>query len=67
MPIIENMKSFIFYFILCPRLSISDNLLISIREKLKWADTMSEVDRKHRKDVEERVEDVKKTLFHKVS
>ncbi|CAA3020602.1 COP9 signalosome complex subunit 7 isoform X3 [Olea europaea subsp. europaea] len=47
-------------------LSISDNLLISIREKLKWADTMSEVDRKHRKDVEERVEDVKKTLSHKL-
>ncbi|XVF79767.1 hypothetical protein PTKIN_Ptkin15bG0016100 [Pterospermum kingtungense] len=43
-------------------LATSDNLLVSIQEKIKWADTMSEVDKKHRKEVEDRVEDVKKSL-----
>ncbi|KAF8028967.1 hypothetical protein BT93_E1591 [Corymbia citriodora subsp. variegata] len=43
-------------------LTTSDNLLHSIQEKIKWADTMSEMDKKHRKDVEERVEEVKKSL-----
>lgn len=49
------------------RLTTSDNLLISIQEKIKWADTMSESDRKHRKEVEERVDEVKKSLSLKVS
>lgn len=40
----------------------SDNLLVSIQEKIKWADTMSELDKKHGKEVEERVEEVKKSL-----
>ncbi|CAK9133584.1 unnamed protein product [Ilex paraguariensis] len=43
-------------------LATSDNLLISIQEKIKWADTMSEMDKKHQKEVEERVEEVKKSL-----
>ncbi|CAI0548401.1 unnamed protein product [Linum tenue] len=43
-------------------LTTSDNLLVSIQEKIKWADTMSEADKKHRKDVEDRVEEVKKSL-----
>ncbi|XP_012083694.1 COP9 signalosome complex subunit 7 isoform X2 [Jatropha curcas] len=43
-------------------LATSDNLLVSIQEKIKWADTMSELDKKHRKDVEDRVEEVKKSL-----
>ncbi|KAG5627024.1 hypothetical protein H5410_012242 [Solanum commersonii] len=43
-------------------LTTSDNLLVSIQEKIKWADTMSESDRKHRKEVEERVDEVKKSL-----
>ncbi|XP_052211137.1 COP9 signalosome complex subunit 7-like isoform X2 [Diospyros lotus] len=43
-------------------LSTSDNLLFSIQEKIKWADTMSELDKKHRKEVEERIEEVKKSL-----
>ncbi|GLT84313.1 hypothetical protein SLE2022_025490 [Rubroshorea leprosula] len=43
-------------------LATSDNLLISIQEKIKWADTMSELDKKHGKDVEERVEEVKKSI-----
>ncbi|CAA3020896.1 COP9 signalosome complex subunit 7-like isoform X2 [Olea europaea subsp. europaea] len=48
-------------------LSTSDNLLVSIQEKIRWADNMSEMDKKHRKGVEERVEEVKKTLSFKVS
>eukprot|EP00262_Sarcandra_glabra_P020398 TRINITY_DN809_c0_g1_i1.p1 TRINITY_DN809_c0_g1~~TRINITY_DN809_c0_g1_i1.p1 ORF type:complete len:247 (-),score=36.63 TRINITY_DN809_c0_g1_i1:217-957(-) len=50
-------------------LSTSDNLLLSIQDKIKWADTMSEMDKKHRKDLEDRVEEVKKTLkkLHTVS
>ncbi|KAJ4827799.1 COP9 signalosome complex subunit 7 [Turnera subulata] len=43
-------------------LTTSDNLLVSIQEKIKWADSMSELDKKHRKDVEDRVEEVKKSL-----
>ncbi|KAI3444794.1 hypothetical protein Pfo_001459 [Paulownia fortunei] len=43
-------------------LSTSENLLVSIQEKIKWADSMSEIDKKHRKEVDERVEEVKKTL-----
>ncbi|XP_021280915.1 COP9 signalosome complex subunit 7 isoform X1 [Herrania umbratica] len=43
-------------------LDTSDNLLISIQEKIKWADTMSELDKKHRKEVEDRVEEVKKSI-----
>ena len=48
-------------------MATSDNLLISIQEKIKWADTMSELDKKHQKEVEDRVEDVKKSLSLKVS
>ncbi|CAN1145956.1 COP9 signalosome complex subunit 7 [Linum perenne] len=43
-------------------LTTSDNLLVTIQEKIKWADTMSEADKKHQKDVEDRVEEVKKSL-----
>ncbi|XP_052194200.1 COP9 signalosome complex subunit 7-like isoform X2 [Diospyros lotus] len=43
-------------------LTTSENLLISIQEKIKWADTMSELDKKHRKEVEEKVEEVKKSI-----
>jgi len=43
-------------------LGTSDNLLISIQEKIKWADSMSEVDKKHKKEVEDRVDEVKKSL-----
>ncbi|TYJ08586.1 hypothetical protein E1A91_A11G084800v1 [Gossypium mustelinum] len=43
-------------------LGSSDNLLVSIQEKIKWADTMSELDKKHRKEVEARVEEVKKSV-----
>ncbi|XP_039056235.1 COP9 signalosome complex subunit 7-like [Hibiscus syriacus] len=49
------------------RLGTSDNLLISIQEKIKWADTMSELDKKHRKEVEDRVEEVKKSISIKVA
>ncbi|XP_010275431.1 PREDICTED: COP9 signalosome complex subunit 7 isoform X3 [Nelumbo nucifera] len=43
-------------------LATSDNLLLSIQEKIKWADTMSELDKKHKKEVEEKVEEVKKSI-----
>lgn len=43
-------------------LGTSDNLLLTIQEKIKWADTMSESDKKHKREVEERLEEVKKTL-----
>ncbi|GFQ07483.1 cop9 signalosome complex subunit 7 [Phtheirospermum japonicum] len=43
-------------------LSTSESLLVSIQEKIKWADTMNEKDKKHRKEVDERAEEVKKTL-----
>ncbi|CAL5398139.1 unnamed protein product [Camellia sinensis] len=47
-------------------LTTSDNLLITIQEKIKWADTMSELDKKHRKEVEERVDEIKTSLSLKV-
>ncbi|PON60850.1 Proteasome component (PCI) domain containing protein [Parasponia andersonii] len=43
-------------------LTTSDNLLVSIQDKIKWADNVSELDKKHKKDVEDRVEEVKKSL-----
>ncbi|KAL6494131.1 COP9 signalosome complex subunit 7 [Orobanche gracilis] len=43
-------------------LSTSESLLGSIQEKIKWADTMNEMDKKHRKEVDERVEEAKRTL-----
>ncbi|KAK4744843.1 hypothetical protein SAY87_011155 [Trapa incisa] len=43
-------------------LSTSDNMLLSIKEKINWADNMGELDKKHRKDVEDRVEEIKKML-----
>ncbi|KAL2892556.1 COP9 signalosome complex subunit 7 [Bienertia sinuspersici] len=47
-------------------LATSDNLLMTIQEKIKWADTMSELDKKHKKEVEDRGEEVKKTLSLKL-
>ncbi|XP_074326085.1 COP9 signalosome complex subunit 7 isoform X1 [Apium graveolens] len=46
-------------------LTTSENLLTTIQEKIKWADNMSELDQKHKKEVEERIEEVKKSLPHK--
>ncbi|GJX48327.1 COP9 signalosome complex subunit 7-like protein isoform X1 [Tanacetum coccineum] len=43
-------------------LGTSDNLLITIQEKIKWADTMSELDKKHKKENEERLEEAKNVL-----
>ncbi|XP_068634868.1 COP9 signalosome complex subunit 7-like isoform X2 [Aristolochia californica] len=43
-------------------LSTSDNMLMSIQEKIKWADTMGEINKKHRKEIEDKVEEVKKSL-----
>lgn len=49
------------------RLNTSENLLVSIQDKIKWADNMSEMDKKHRKEAEESVEEMKKSLSMKVS
>ncbi|XP_051122521.1 COP9 signalosome complex subunit 7-like isoform X2 [Andrographis paniculata] len=46
-------------------LSTSEDLLVSVQEKIKWADSMNEIVKKHKKENEERVEDVKKTLSTK--
>ncbi|GJU90021.1 D-cysteine desulfhydrase 2, mitochondrial [Tanacetum coccineum] len=43
-------------------LGTSDNLLITIQEKIKWADTMSELDKKHKKENVERLEEAKNVL-----
>ncbi|KAK8506521.1 hypothetical protein V6N13_016287 [Hibiscus sabdariffa] len=47
-------------------LAVSDNLLITIKDKIKWADTMSELDKKHRKELEDRVMEVKKSVAIKL-
>lgn len=57
----------IYFFEWKSRLATSDDLLVSIQEKIKWADNVSELDKKHKKDVEDRVEEVKKSLSLKVS
>ncbi|XP_039035793.1 COP9 signalosome complex subunit 7-like [Hibiscus syriacus] len=43
-------------------LATSENLLITIQEKIKWVDNMSELDKKHRKELEDRVMEVKKSV-----
>lgn len=43
-------------------LATSDDLLMTIQEKIKWADTMSELDKKHKKELEEKAEEIKKSL-----
>ncbi|XP_066382394.1 COP9 signalosome complex subunit 7-like isoform X2 [Miscanthus floridulus] len=43
-------------------LGTSDSLLHQIQEKIKWADTMSEVNKKHQKEFEDRVEEAKKSI-----
>ncbi|KAJ6836574.1 COP9 signalosome complex subunit 7 isoform X2 [Iris pallida] len=43
-------------------LGTSDNLLHTIQEKIKWADAMSEANKKHRKEIEDKVEDAKKSF-----
>ncbi|KAG4186229.1 hypothetical protein ERO13_A08G029500v2 [Gossypium hirsutum] len=48
-------------------LATSDNLLVTIQDKIKWADTMSELDKKHRKELEDRVMEVKKAVSVKTA
>jgi COP9 signalosome complex subunit 7 len=40
----------------------SDNLLLTIQEKIKWADSMSDQDRRHKKEVEDKAEEIRKTI-----
>lgn len=50
----------------CYRLATSDNLLISIQEKIKWTDNMSELDKKKKKDHMDKVDEARKQLSLKV-
>eukprot|EP00246_Nothoceros_aenigmaticus_P015149 TRINITY_DN6156_c0_g1_i1.p1 TRINITY_DN6156_c0_g1~~TRINITY_DN6156_c0_g1_i1.p1 ORF type:complete len:262 (-),score=36.07 TRINITY_DN6156_c0_g1_i1:326-1090(-) len=43
-------------------LGTSDSLLHSIQEKIKWADGMSDLDRRHKKELEEKAEEMRKTI-----
>lgn len=43
-------------------LNASDNLLINIQEKIKWADKMNDISSKHKKEVEEKAEEMRKTI-----
>ncbi|XP_058104315.1 COP9 signalosome complex subunit 7-like isoform X3 [Magnolia sinica] len=45
--------------ILSAWLTTSDNLLVSIQDKIKWADTMGEAYKKHKKEIEDKVEEKK--------
>ncbi|KAG9129015.1 hypothetical protein Leryth_021700 [Lithospermum erythrorhizon] len=45
---------------------LEDFLINECMYVIKWADCMSQLDKKHRKEVEERVEERKKTLSFKV-
>lgn len=44
------------------RLNNTDNLLLAIQDKIKWADSMSDLDRKHKKEVEEKAEELRKSI-----
>jgi COP9 signalosome complex subunit 7 len=44
------------------RLGNSNNLLLTIQKKIEWVDNMSEVDRHHKKEVENKVEEMWKTI-----
>ncbi|KAJ6808238.1 COP9 signalosome complex subunit 7 isoform X2 [Iris pallida] len=43
-------------------LGTSNNLLHTIQEKIKWADATSEANKKHKKEIEDKVEDAKKSF-----
>ncbi|CAM6091837.1 unnamed protein product [Calypogeia fissa] len=40
----------------------TDSLLLAIQDKIKWADSMSDLDRKHKKEVEDRAEELRKSI-----
>lgn len=44
------------------RLGNTDNLLLAIQDKIKWADSMSDTDRKHKKEVEDKAEELRKSI-----
>lgn len=35
---------------------------MAIQDKIKWADNMSDIDRKHKKEVEDRAEELRKSI-----
>jgi len=44
------------------RLDKSYNLLLTIQEKIKWVDNMNEVDRHHKKEIEDKVKEMWKII-----
>ncbi|BBN09113.1 COP9 signalosome complex subunit 7 [Marchantia polymorpha subsp. ruderalis] len=54
---LENMIS-----TLATWLGNTENLLLTIQEKIKWADSMSDIDRKHKKEVEDKAEELRKSI-----
>ncbi|KAM1024469.1 hypothetical protein ACFX13_038466 [Malus domestica] len=48
-------------------LDTTNNALLTIEEKIKWADKKCELDAIHKKAVKDRVEEVKKSVNNKVS
>lgn len=54
-------------YVLKHRLVTSDNLLISIQEKMSWADKMTELNKQHKMEIEDKVEEVKRSYSLKVS
>lgn len=50
------------YMVVLARLGTSDSLLHSIQEKIKWADSMSDLDRRHKKEVEDKAEEMRKSI-----
>lgn len=51
------------------RLNTTDNVLLTIEEKIKWADKKCALNTIHQKQkaVKDKVEEVKKSLFNRVS
>ncbi|CAJ1826829.1 unnamed protein product [Sphenostylis stenocarpa] len=47
-------------------LSTSENLLVSVEEKIKWVDARNEIEKKHRKDMEENLQKVKNNIRAKL-
>ncbi|KAJ7544077.1 hypothetical protein O6H91_09G063900 [Diphasiastrum complanatum] len=43
-------------------LMTSENLLLTIQDKIKWADYMSDTERKHKKEVEDKAEEMRKSI-----
>lgn len=54
------------FLIVNSRLDTSDIVLSTIQDKIKWAETMCEENKKHKMEVKSHLQDVKKSLHSKV-